>query len=175
VVALGVVALGFVILGKALGLDAWLTVERIRSVTQAAGFWGPVVFIVVFCAGELLHIPGMVFVSAAVVAYGRATGGLLGVVGALVSVSVSFLVVRGIGGKPLGAIRWQFARRLLSHLESSPIRTIALLRLFLWMAPSVNYALALSNVRFRSYLVGSALGLLAPVTAFVLLSDMLLH
>jgi uncharacterized membrane protein YdjX (TVP38/TMEM64 family) len=43
------------------------------------------------------------------------------------------------------------------------------------MAPPLNYALALSNVRFRSYLLGTALGLLAPITGLVLLSDQLLR
>jgi hypothetical protein len=35
----------------------------------------------------------------------------------------------------------------------------------------MTHALALSSVRFRSYLLGSALGLLAPIAELVLLSD----
>jgi hypothetical protein len=67
------------------------------------------------------------------------------------------------------------ARRILSHLDGHPVRTIFLLRLLLWMAPQLNYALALSNVRFRSYLLGTALGLLAPIAGLVLLSDRFLR
>jgi uncharacterized membrane protein YdjX (TVP38/TMEM64 family) len=37
----------------------------------------------------------------------------------------------------------------------------------------LNYALALSNVRFRNYLIGTALGLLAPIAAIVFLSNQL--
>ena len=43
-----------------------------------------------------------------------------------------------------------------------PILTVALLRLFLWVAPPINYALALSTVRYRDYAAGSALGLAIP-------------
>jgi uncharacterized membrane protein YdjX (TVP38/TMEM64 family) len=42
---------------------------------------------------------------------------------------------------------------------------VALLRLVLWMAPAVNYALALSPVRYRDYAIGSAVGLAIPVAA----------
>jgi uncharacterized membrane protein YdjX (TVP38/TMEM64 family) len=161
------------VVGRATGLDAYLSTERIRAITAAAGFWGPIVFVLIFCAGELVHVPGVVFVAAAVVAYGRASGGLLAFVGAVIALSVSFIVVRAIGGTPLRAIRLPLARRLLSQLDAHPVRIVFLLRLLLWMAPPLNYALALSNVRFRSYLVGTALGLLVPIAAIVLLSDQL--
>jgi uncharacterized membrane protein YdjX (TVP38/TMEM64 family) len=84
---------------------------------------------------------------------------------------VSFFIVRGVGGKPLGAVRWRFVRRILAQLDAHPLRTVIILRSILWMAPQLNYALALSNVRFRDYLVGSALGLILPLAGMVLLFD----
>jgi len=174
-VLLAVLVVGLFLVARVTGLNEYLSTERIRAVTAAAGFWGPIAFVLIFCVGELVHVPGAVFVAAAVVAYGRAGGGALAFVGALVAVSVSFVVVRTIGGKPLAAIRFSLARRILSELDGHPVRTIFLLRLLLWMAPQLNYALALSSVRFRSYLLGTALGLLAPITGLVLLSDRLLR
>jgi uncharacterized membrane protein YdjX (TVP38/TMEM64 family) len=105
----------------------------------------------------------MVFVAAAALAYGPVYGAVLAYAGALASVSVTFAFVRGVGGKPLATVRWPFARRLLAHLDRRPVLTIALLRLVLWISPPISYALALSGVRFRSYLAGSALGLAIPV------------
>jgi uncharacterized membrane protein YdjX (TVP38/TMEM64 family) len=166
---------GLIVLGKTTGLTAYLSAERIRVFTDAAGLWGPIVFVVVFCVGELVNVPGVIFVGAAVVAYGRLGGGALSFIGAVAAVSVSFVVVRGVGGKPLAAIRWPLAGRLLSRLDERPVLTVILLRLFLWMAPQLNYALALSNIRFRSYFVGTAVGLVAPIAGIVLLSDTLLR
>jgi len=37
------------------------------------------------------------------------------------------------------------------------------LRLVFWLAPPVNYALALSKVRLRDFILGSVLGLLVPI------------
>ena len=172
---LAVLVLGLVVVARVTGLSAYLSAERIRGVTAAAGYWGPIAVVVIFCVGELVNVPGAVFVAAAVVAYGRVGGGVLAFVGAMAAVSVSFVVVRTIGGKPLGAIRSSLARRILSHLEGHPVRTIFLLRLLLWMAPQLNYALALSSVRFRGYLLGTTLGLLAPITGLVLLSAQFLR
>jgi uncharacterized membrane protein YdjX (TVP38/TMEM64 family) len=172
---LAAVVVGLFVVARVSGLHAYLSAERIRAITTAAGPWGPIAFVVITCVGELVHVPGVVFVAAAVVAYGRTGGGALAFVGVLCAVSVSFLVVRTIGGKPLRALRSSLARRILSHLDGHPVRTIFLLRLLLWMAPQLNYALALSSVRFRSYLLGSALGLLAPIAGLVLLSDHLLR
>jgi uncharacterized membrane protein YdjX (TVP38/TMEM64 family) len=169
--ALVALIVGLIVLGKVTGLTAYLSTERIRTTVQAAGWWGALVLIALFCVGELVHVPGWVFMAAAVIAYGRLTGGLLGYAGALCSVSLSFVIVRGVGGKPLGAIRWRWAQRVLGHLDTHPLRTVFILRSILWMAPQLNYALALSNVRFRDYLVGSALGLALPLLGMVLLFD----
>jgi len=173
--ALAVLVVGLVMVGRLTGLTAYLSIERIRAAMAAAGAWGPVLFLAAFCIGELVHVPGIVFVGASVVVYGRMNGGALALVGAIVSLSVSFVVVRAVGGKPLGAIRWGFARRILAHLDGHPVRTIALLRLVLWMTPQLNYALELSNVKYRSYLVGSTVGLVLPIVAIALLVDRLFN
>jgi uncharacterized membrane protein YdjX (TVP38/TMEM64 family) len=174
-VVLAALTVALLVAGKSSGASAYFATERLRGVTHAAGAWGPLVFVLAFCVGELVHVPGVVFVAASVLAYGRAGGGALAFAGALIAVSVSFAIVRGIGGSPLAAIRSPLARRVLSRLDERPVRTILVLRLLLWMAPQLNYALALSNVRFRSYFLGTALGLVAPITGLVLLSDRVLR
>jgi uncharacterized membrane protein YdjX (TVP38/TMEM64 family) len=163
--ALGVVTVGLIVLSSVSGLGKELKPDAFRAHVLAAGSWGPLLLLVAFAVGELVHVPGVVFVGAAVLAYGRPLGGLLAYVGAIVSLAVSFAVVRGIGGKPLGAIKWAFARRLLGQLDTHPLRTVVLLRSVLWMTPQLNYALALSNLRFRDYLLGSAAGLVLPIVA----------
>ena len=172
--ALVAVFLGTFALAKATGATERLTLEGIRSFMDGAGARGFVLFLVVFALGELVHVPGVVFVAAAIVAYGPVTGGLAGYLGALGSVSVSFFVVRGVGGQQLTALRRPFIQRMLARLDAQPVRIVALLRMALWMAPPLNYALAMSSVRFRDYLVGSALGLVLPLIAAAVFIDALL-
>ena len=114
-------------------------------------------------------MPGLVFVGAAILAYGQFYGGLAGYLGAVVSVSVSFWVVRLVGGQPLAEVKRPFLKRWLDRLDARPVRSVFVLRLLLWMAPPLNYALAMSSVRYRDYLIGSAMGLVIPITLVSLL------
>ena len=41
----------------------------------------------------------------------------------------------------------------------------------LWMAPPLNYALAMSKLRFREYIIGSAIGLVIPIALVSLLFE----
>jgi hypothetical protein len=80
----------------------------------------------------------------------------------------------GHGGAPLVGVRQRWLRRALSRLETRRVLTVALLRTFLVLSPPLSFALAMSRTRFRDRLLGSALGLVAPVAAYVCVSDCLL-
>ena len=134
----------------------------------SAGAWGALLLIVAFALGELLHIPGMVFVFAAVLAYGQLWGGVVGYLGAVVSVCFSFGVVRGVGGQALDGIKKPWVKKILSNLDTRPLRTVVVLRIVLWMSPQLNYALALTGISFRNYLLGSAFGLIWPIVIMAL-------
>lgn len=172
---LAAVLIALVVVRHTTAFGASLSTAHLRAVVQRAGVAGVGVFVAAFAAGELLHVPGLVFVGTAVLAWGRVAGGALAYGGALVAVSVAFAVVRAIGGQPLGELRQPWLRSILARLEERPIRTIALLRLVLWLAPAITYALALSRVRYRDYAVGSAIGLVLPVAAAAALIERLLQ
>jgi uncharacterized membrane protein YdjX (TVP38/TMEM64 family) len=169
------VALGFVVVVLALlGRMTDVSAETVRRSVEGAGVAGVVTFVGFFVVGELLHVPGLVFVGAAVGVWGAGRGGAVAGVGSLVSLATSFVFVRSIGGKPLGEVRWEFARRLLARLEQRPVLTIAALRTILILSPPVTYALALSNVKFRDYMIGSAIGLVLPLSIAVIVFSSLL-
>lgn len=161
------------VVGHVTGLTEKLEIEQVKTWVRDAGPWGVVLFVGLFVVGELVHVPGLVFVAAAMYVYGEWQGVMVSLGGAVVSVTVSFLIIRFVGGQPLHRIRWNFIRRMLAHLDERPITVVFLLRVVLWLAPVVNYVLAMSRVRFRDYLIGSALGLAIPVTGFALLFDYL--
>jgi len=162
-------------IGRALDLQQHLTVESLRATMASAGTAGVVLYVIAFCLGELLHVPGLVFVAAGVLAYGPVLGGPLAFLGAVASVSASFLVVRAIGGRPLRALGNRWVRRALAQLDARPVATIAVLRLVLILWPPLNYALALSQVSFAHYFLGSVLGLVAPIALAVTLFDYLME
>ena len=98
---LGLFLVGIYLIGRMTGFTEGLTVDGIRESMRAAGVGGFAVFVAIFCVGQLLYIPGFVFVMVSGLAYGPVWGSLASVIAATVSVAVSFVIVRTIGGQPL--------------------------------------------------------------------------
>ncbi len=160
--ALALVLGGCALAARACGVPA--TIEGVARVIRALGAPG---FILVFALGELAHIPGLVFVGAAVAAWGPIEGGLVSGLGALVSLTFGFLVVRATGGAPLRQLRWELARNALERLDRHPVLVVALLRVVFVVSPPLSHTLALSGVRFRDYFIGSAIGIAPPLALSV--------
>lgn len=168
-ILLAVFLLGVFAIGKLTGLTEELTVGGIRESMHRAGLGGFFVFVATFCVGQLLYIPGFVFVMVSGLAYGPLWGSVASLIAANISVAVSFWIVRTIGGQPLKGltVKKPFLQRPLDQLEDRPIRSMIVIRLFLWAIPPVNYTLAMSGVTFRDYMIAAAIGMTPP---FVLLS-----
>jgi uncharacterized membrane protein YdjX (TVP38/TMEM64 family) len=169
-----------VVLGGAF-LLAWkmgwvenLNAEMVRDLVQSAGAWGVLLYLVLFALAELVHVPGMIFVAAALLLWGPWLGAAVGWLGCVLSVIITFIVVRGLGGQALTVINKPWMKKALAWLDRAPVRTIIALRLVMWVAPPLNYLLALSNVRFSHFVVGSAIGLIGPVVFIALAADWLL-
>ena len=165
---LAVVALGLalVVAGRVTGFTAAVSdTEVVRAWVRSAGAFGVVVFGAAFVGAQLTNVPAIVPLGFGVVFFGPVQGTLIGYAAALVGISIAFFLARGVGGQPLEDIERPFVKRLLARLDERPIRTVALVRLLLWVFPPVNYALAMSTVRYRDYIVGSSIGLIVPMSA----------
>jgi uncharacterized membrane protein YdjX (TVP38/TMEM64 family) len=171
----GVVFAALLLAGRLSGVAKNLTPEGLRAFTLAAGAWGALAYIAAFSLGQLVQLPGMLFVAAGLLAYGKFWGGGLAWIGALTSVSVTYFVARGVGGSPFQAIENPRVKRILARIETHPLLTVVALRLFLTTSPPLNYALALSGIRFRHYFLGSALGLTPAIVLAALLSDIFMR
>jgi uncharacterized membrane protein YdjX (TVP38/TMEM64 family) len=156
------------------GTGAWLEhagaidTHTIAGGIRGLGGWAIPLFFVTCIAGELLHLPGMLFVVAAQLVFGRGAGLAIAYAGAVLGVATAFALARVVRGRA-GAhaprrLPWAWAQRLLDGLDRHPIATIVLLRSVFWISPPLNYALGWSRVRARDYLIGSAIGLVVPVT-----------
>jgi uncharacterized membrane protein YdjX (TVP38/TMEM64 family) len=173
--ALLALIVALIVIGRVTGLHERLNIEYLRATVPALGVWGVLVFIAAFCVGELIHVPGIVFVAVSVLVYGPFLGFGVGLLGAAISVSVSFWVVRAVGGKALTEIDKPIVRKMMAELDRRPVRAVAIMRLVLFLFPPLNYALALSSVRFRDYLIGSTLGLIPPILGCAIFIDLVLR
>ncbi len=161
--------------GSRFDIPRLLDEENVDRMVAGAGAWGIFLYLGLFALGELLHIPGLIFVAAAVVAYGRWPGLGLAFVGAFLSATVGFFFARAVAGRPLTHARKRWLRWTLHRLERHPVCVVALLRVIFFMAPVLNYALGMTGVRYRAYALGTTIGLVPAVIASVFFMDWLLR
>ena len=134
---------------------------------------GLLIFVLLFSLGNLIQIPGWVFLAAAVLTLGKVWGGVATYVAATLSCTVTFLLIRWMGGDALRQVKNRIAVGLLARLDSHPIAIILLLRMLFQTVPALNYALAMSGAKFRDYLVGTLLGLPLPIMLYCVFFDYL--
>lgn len=150
------------------GLAGHFELATLRQAMAGHPAGGLLLFVTLFVSGNLLQIPGWLFLAAAVLSFGALWGGIATYLAASLSCAVTFLLVRLIGGNALRQFDHPWARRLLQRLDAAPVRSVAGLRLIFQTLPALNYALALSGVGWRSYLAGTLLGLPLPILLYCL-------
>lgn len=169
VVVLFMVATGIAL--ESSGLRAHFSLRALHEQFEAHMLQGVVVFIVLFALGNLAHFPGLLFLSSAVLTLGTAGGVLLTYTAAVISCAVTFFVIRLLGSDALRRIGNRHVIMLFRQLDAHPVRSVALLRALMQTLPTLNCALALSGVRFRDYMLGTALGLPVPIILYALFFD----
>jgi uncharacterized membrane protein YdjX (TVP38/TMEM64 family) len=175
VLTMGAGLVAAAVVAWASGLSQWLTPQALQELLAQAGPWGAVWFVGLFAAGTLFSVPGVVFIAAALLVWGPVHGGLLALVGGVVSAATQLCVLRRVGGRAepgtgptMRPVAWA-----LGQLEARPVTATATLRALTVLAPPVNIALALSPLRARDHLVGTAAGLLVPITVYAVFFDCL--
>ena len=155
------------------GLRTQLSSDAIRTLIEKHTLVGLVLFCVAFSVGNLLYVPGWVFLVGAVFALGKEWGGIATFIAGLCSSTLSFYVIRRLGGTALRSLNHRWADKIFAHLDERPVISVTLLRLLFQTLPALTYALALADIRFRHYFVGTFLGLPVPIFLYCYFFDII--
>lgn len=150
------------------GLRQDFSLPFLRQTILDHRFGGLLLFIALFALGNLVHIPGWLFLAAAVLVLGQAWGGLVTYVAASLACVSSFLIVRALGHDALRQLDNRLLARVLRQMDKHPLKSVVWSRMLFQTLPALNYALALSGIRFRTYLLGTLLGLPLPIAIYCL-------
>ncbi|MEJ3654538.1 TVP38/TMEM64 family protein [Actinomycetes bacterium KLBMP 9759] len=145
----------------------------VRGAVQAAGFWAPLLFVVLQGLVNVTPLPRTVFTVAAGVLFGSVAGFVLTVVGTTVAACLAFWLVRYMGG---AFVERHSHRAGMAWLRARLDRRGLLAVLSVRLVPMVpfavlNYAAGLSGVRFVPYLIATVLGVMPGTIAIVVLGD----
>lgn len=162
------------IIAEVTGFREKITINYIRDLFMEHKLLGSLMFIGLFALGNLLYIPGWIFLVGGVLAVGKYYAGPLAFAGGMASSVLSYLVVGFAGKDALRSLeKHRIAKKFFDHLDERPILTIIVLRFIFQTAPFLNYALILSKVRFRHFFWGTFLGLPLPIFFYCLFYDFL--
>ncbi len=153
------------------GLRAQFSLGFLQQVLRDNLASGLLIFVLAFALGNLIQIPGWIFLAAAVLVLGKSWGGAVTYVAACISCAITFFSIRLLGGDALKKLDGKLAARLLGRLHAQPVKSILLLRMLFQTAPALNYTLAMSGVRFRDYFIGTLLGLPVPIAGYCVFFD----
>ncbi|GAB3126972.1 TVP38/TMEM64 family protein [Tsukamurella serpentis] len=153
-------------------------VATVRGWAESTGPWFVVLFLVAHIVVTVFPVPRTMFTVSAGLLFGPA-GIVLCMAASIAAAALAFLTVRWVDARHPS----QVINRVREHPAYTPIA--ARLRVRGWLAVGslrlvaavpfsiLNYASALSPVRFWPYLVATAIGLAPGTTAVVLLGDAL--
>jgi uncharacterized membrane protein YdjX (TVP38/TMEM64 family) len=149
------------------GLVVWsgvfddVSVGGLRALIESYGTLAPLVFMALVVAGLFLPGPELILVGLGGAMFGWVHGFLYGWIAAVVGTAVPFLLVRQALGtyvqRPDG-LRFERLRAVDERLAERGFATVLVLRLVLCMAPPLNWALGATRVRWRDYVLGTAIG-----------------
>ena len=142
-------------------------VDGLRARVDAAGVWGPALFVALYAGLAMIPSPMSVVTIAGGALFGLWTAAVLVLLGAMLAATGSFAVGRLLGRDAVDRFTQGRLARVDAVLRDHGLAAVLVVRLVpLFPFFAVNYASGLSGVRLRHYLVGSAVGMVPGILAY---------
>jgi uncharacterized membrane protein YdjX (TVP38/TMEM64 family) len=169
-VVIALLLLGFSRLDLTLGDVASRVGVAIESL--AGSPWRVPLVLAIFVLASVVSVPILALIGATVVTLGPVLGFVCSAVGTLLAAGATFGVGRLIGRKPLKRWLGKKLDALEERIAKRGVIAIALIRK-VPVAPFtfVNMGLGAVGIRFRDFMIGTALGMLPGIAAFAFVSE----
>lgn len=140
-------------------------VASIDGIVRSAGLLGPLVFVVIY-AGLALFLPATAVTAAGAVLFGKYLGFACNYAGAVLSATLAFFLSRHL----LRGFAARFLVGKLRELDEKAERhgfpLVFYLRMVFFPFLPLNYAAGITRIRFRDFILGTALGILPGTFIF---------
>lgn len=147
-------------------LQAFLTVEHLGALLQAAGWWAPLAFILIYAAGVCLFIPGTLLTALGAAIFGPYWGFIYVWVAAMMGAAGGFLIGRYLGREFAASLIGDRLRKYDDAIAANGFATVLYLRLVYFPFTAMNFGMGLTKVGFKDYLWGTGLGILVGTFIF---------
>jgi uncharacterized membrane protein YdjX (TVP38/TMEM64 family)/rhodanese-related sulfurtransferase len=139
-------------------LDAWL---------GALGPWAPLGYVVLYGLATVAFVPGAVFGLLGGILFGPLWGSVWNLLGATLGATLAFLVARYLVGDWVGRRAGGLLARLIEGVDAEGWRFVAFVRLVpLFPFNLSNYALGLTRIPLRHYVIATLICMVPGVVAY---------
>ena len=154
-------------------LAAWqvtkLDSEGARELLESAGPWAPILYVVSFALLEPFGVLAVLFIGPGSLIWEWRELFLLSWFGSVGASIVGFYFARSLGRDWVARRVPSRLRAYEERLERHAFLSVVALRLLFFLWPPVHWMLGLSRVRFGTYALASAIGLIPGVAFFTFL------
>jgi len=133
---------------------------------DAAGFWAPLIFVVIYAAGVCLFVPGTLLTALGGAIFGPYRGFLYVWVGAMAGASAAFWIGRTLGRELAASLIGDRLGKYDEAIERNGFAAVLYLRLVYFPFTVMNFGMGLTKVRFWDYFFGTGLGIIAGTFIF---------
>lgn len=142
-------------------------VNLIEQWLEQAGWWAPIIFILIYVVATVFFLPGSVFTLAGGVIFGPILGVVCNLTGATIGAALSFLIARYLAADVVSKRSAGKLKQLINGVEAEGWRFVAFVRLVpLFPFNLLNYALGLTKIRFTEYVAATAVFMLPGAIAY---------
>src|SRR4030042_3911840 len=144
----------------------FFTQTALSNFLETAGMWAPLFFIFVYAVGVCLFVPGTLLTALGAAIFGSYWGFLYVWIGGMVGSSAAFWIGRTLGREFAASAIGDRLRKYDDAVERNGFATVLYLRLVYFPFTPMNFGMGLTKAKFRDYLWGTGLGILAGTFIF---------
>ena len=144
----------------------YLTADALGDFLATAGFWAPVVFILIYTAGVCLFLPGTLLTGLGAAIFGAYRGFIFVWLGAMAGASLAFIIGRTLGREFAASLIGDKLKKYDDAIERNGFATVLYLRLVYFPFTPMNFGMGLTKVHFWDYFLGTGLGIIVGTFIF---------
>lgn len=164
-----VVAVGVAVLATRSGALGHITdQDRLQATIDAAGMWGPALFLALMVVLVPLNVPGLLFVIPATTLFGTVPGVALSLLGGFAASAIGIVGARRLGREALRARMPERFLRLEAGLSRRGFWAVVLLRSVTFLMQPVDWLCGLTSMPMRRVLSATFVGLVPPTLVVAL-------
>ncbi len=157
---------GALVLVRFTPIRGYLTAEQLGLFLNRAGFWAPVVFMMIYALGVCLFLPGTLLTGLGAAIFGAYWGFLYVWFGAMLGASAAFFIGRTLGREFASSLIGNRLQKYDDAIERNGFATVLYLRLVYFPFTPMNFGMGLTKVRFWDYFAGTGLGIIVGTFIF---------